>query len=174
MQCPKCQYTNVQLCSVAYDQGTVTATTTTKGQTNSQGTAGDQGHGIVRVQAQHSHHGEQTTVSRTAFAAQLAPPVNPIVLPLEVLGCLLVFLVAIIALNSIAPGLFRAVLGTPGWNGPGFQGLEHLTWAVIVASVVWAFFGFKKLPIHREKLIRWRKSWICGACGNQFVPESVG
>ena len=169
MQCPKCQSTDVQLCSVAYDQGTVTSSTTTTGQTYSRGTMMDlQGGGAIG-QAQHSHHGKQTTVSRTAFAEQVAPPVNPIALPLKILGCLLVFLVAINLLNLSVPGIVRAALGTSG-----FRGLEHLTWAAIVASGVWLFFGFKKLPRHKERLIRWRISWICGACGDQFVREPVG
>lgn len=169
MQCPKCQSTQVQLCSVAFDQGTITATATTKGQTYSYGTVADQGRGIVSGQARHDHHNEQTTVSQTAFAAQAAPPVNPIVLPLKFLAWLLVFLVAINLVNLAIPDIVRAALG---WSG--FHQLERLTWAAIIACAVWLFFGLRKLPTYKVKRSRWKKTWICNACANRFVPESIG
>lgn len=174
MQCPKCQSPNVQLCSVAYDQGTSTTTTKTTGTTYSQGHSMGTGAAVggVNFSGQHNTDLTHTSVQRTGFAERAGPPANPIVTPLKVLGGLIVFLVGIKLLNWVAPGVFRFFLGTSGWDGPGFSGLEHLTWWVIAAAAIWLFFSFRKLPSHRTNVERWRKSWICAACGDKFVPDA--
>lgn len=173
MQCPKCQSSHVQLCSVAYEQGTVTTTTRTTGTTRSQGhaigTGAAAGAGAV-VSSQHTTNQTHTGVQRSAFAERLASPANPIMAPLALVGVLIVFLVAITLLNRVAPGVFRFLLGTAGWSGPGFAGLQHLTWAVIAAAVIWLGFGVKKLPAHRAEVARWKKTWVCMACGSAFLP----
>lgn len=175
MQCPKCQSPNVQLCSVAYDQGTSTTTTRTTGTAYSSGTGTGTGAAVggAMYSGQHNIDETHTSVQRTGFAVRAGPPANPIVGPLKVLGGLIVFLVAIELLNSIFPGVFRFLLGTRGLGtGPGFYGLEHLTWWIIAAAVIWLIFSITKLPRHRANKARWKKSWICAACGDKFVPDA--
>lgn len=174
MQCPKCQSPNVQLCSVAYEQGTSRTTTKTTGTTYSQGHGMGTGAAVggVNFSGEHATRLTHTSTQRTAFAERAGPPGNPIVGPLQVLGSLIIFLGAIELINSIVPGVFRYLLGVRGVGGPGFQGLEHLTWWIIAAAVIWLIFSITKLPSHRANKKRWRKSWICAACGDKFVPDA--
>jgi hypothetical protein len=172
MQCPTCQSPNVQLCSVAYDQGTSTTTTKTTGTAYSRGTATGTGVAVggAMYSGQQSINETHTSVQRTAFAERAGPPVNPIVAPLKVLVGLIVFLGAIDIINAVFPDIVGYFLGTRARGGFGIEGLEHLTWWIIAAAVAWLIFGITKLPSHRANKARWRKSWICAACGNTFVP----
>jgi hypothetical protein len=173
VQCPTCQSPNVQLCSVAYDQGTSTTTTHTTGAAYSRGQATGTGAAVggAMYSGQHNIDQTHTSVQRTGFAVRAGPPANPIVRPLKTVGALIVFLAVIELIDSIAPGVFRFLIGSPG-SALDFRSLEHLTWWIIAAAVLWLIFRITKLPGHRANKARWRKSWICAACGSKFVPDA--
>jgi hypothetical protein len=128
--------------------------------------------GGAMYSGQHNIDETHTSVQRTGFAVRAGPPASPIVAPLKTLGGLIIFLGVIELINRMVPGVFRFLLGTPGFGEPGFRGLEHLTWWIIAAAVIWLIFSITKLPRHRANKARWRKSWICAACGDKFVPDA--
>ena len=145
MQCPKCQSTTTQLCSMAHEQGTTTTTThgTATGQSIGSSTQG--GFGV----AQHNIQTSSTSTTRTAFAQRAAPPNNWIAAPLTLL----------VMLGGIY-GILR--MGT----------LPPQNWLLLlmIPPAYW-LYRLIRSPKYREARARWETSWICAACGHIFVPE---
>lgn len=95
-----------------------------------------------------SYGGTQTTttVTRTAFAERAAPP-SPMIK-----GAL-----AGILFFGIAAALFDG-----GWSVAC-----GIVAALFVAFLAWRLIS---LPSYFRERKNWEASWICGACGNIFVP----
>lgn len=72
MQCPICQSNNVQKCSVAHEQGTITTRTSGVGTGQSTGHVAQGGFTTF----QHNHQVSSTSTATTAFAKRAAPPTH--------------------------------------------------------------------------------------------------
>jgi len=164
MECPKCHSHNAQLCSVAHEQGT--STTKTSGTATGQ-SIGSSTHGGFGV-AQHNFQTSSTSTTKSAFAQRAAPPTNWFV---------------VFILSSIACALFIVLVGFNLRNILGFishdiEGLAGPLWIVILLWLAVSLLGllrtYPKRQQYAEGKRRWRASWICGACGNLFVPETAG
>lgn len=164
MECPKCHSHNAQLCSVAHEQGTSTTKTsgTVTGQSIGSSTQG--GFGV----AQHNLQTSSTSTTKSAFAQRAAPPTN--------------WYFAFLA-SSVACGLFIVIVGfnlrsVLGFISHDIEGLARPIWLVILLWLAVSLFGlsrtYPKRQQYAEEKRRWRSSWICGACGNIFVPETAG
>ena len=160
MQCPSCESQNVVSCPIAYDQGTVHTKSTSEGSTFSQGNVMGTGAtvGSAMVSAQHSTRMTHNSVHRTAFAGRASPPSNPIWPPLKGISAAIGALIVLSLLDSVIP--------FPPWIGID-------AFAAILLCAVWAVFAFLRLPDYRARHEHWSKSWICGACGNIFVPKTA-
>ena len=147
VNCPSCESEDVYLCSTAYEQGTTRTTTTSKGTASTLGYSPGTGSGTAQTNVSTS----SSSVSRTAFAEQAAPPKSYL---------------AKMIMWAVGSLLAVWVLEQSSWSG-----LKHWAWISLVGAIVGTFFSFKNRPAYHEALARWQKSWICSRCGKKFVPE---
>lgn len=135
----KCQSPNVQRCDVAYDQGTSKTTTRTTGTAYSRGTATGTGAAVCGVTYSGQHNIDEThsSIQRTAFAERAAPPANPIVAPLRVLG--------IVMADPNDDGRLGLLVYC---SGPGFCDARGCTSAIVMATAQ----GSAGNAIHLSKL----------------------
>lgn len=153
MPCPKCQSGNVQLCAMAYEQGTSITTTrgTATGRTMGSWTQG--GFGV----ATHNVQTTSTSKTQTPFAKRAEPPTNWF---------------GVWAMNALGSGVAVVVVYF-------LHGLVKLFGVAEIVAVPWFLVSLAGLAItyprrgkYEEARKRWQASWICTACGNIFVPES--
>ncbi|MBN9556446.1 MAG: hypothetical protein J0I26_02835 [Alphaproteobacteria bacterium] len=136
-------------------------TSTSEGTTFSQGNVTGTGAtvGSATISGQHNTRVTHNSVHRTAFAGRASPPSNPIWPPLKGIAAAIGALIVLSLLDSVTP--------LPPWIGIA-------AFAAILLCAVWAAFAFLRLPDYRARHEHWSKSWICGACGNIFVPKTAG
>lgn len=147
MQCPGCGSTGCRRLEVIYDEGTASLDTTS----HTSGVAG----GVVGRHLAFGVGSASTTtsgVSRSRLAQIAAPPAAK-----PVLGWFIVGFIALVAFTFISFGSH--------W----LLDSSALALAILCAcAIVWAaWWNSTKLP---ELQRHWRSEWMCGACGQTFVP----
>lgn len=152
MQCPKCQSGNIQLCSMAYEQGTSTTTTQGTAVGHSMGASTQGGFGV----AQHNIRTSSTSTTRTPFAERAAPPKNwfgiwAAQVAISGVAAVLVF---------FAHSLIQVI---------GVLEIVFVPWLLI--SLIGVGLTYPKRYHYAEAQARWASSWICAACGSIFVPN---
>jgi hypothetical protein len=146
--CPNCESDDVYLCSTAYEQGTTHTKTKGRGTASTVGYSPGTGMGTAQTNVSTS----SSSVSRTAFAQKAAPPKS--YLPRMIIWAVLSLLAVVLTRSA-----------------PGF--IKDLAWLSLAGAAVATFFSFRHRPAYQEALARWQKSWICGRCGNKFIPEEA-
>jgi hypothetical protein len=164
MECPKCQSSNAQLCSVAHAQGTSTTKTSGTATGQSVGYSAGGGYGV----AQHNLQTSSTSTTKSAFAERAAPPTN---------------WYYVFVASSVACALFIVIVGFNLRSVLGFisHDIEGLAGPIWIGTLLWlavSLFGLSRTYPERQKYAeakrRWAASWICVACGNIFVPTTAG
>lgn len=152
MQCPKCQSGNVQLCSMAYEQGTTTTTTSGTATGHSMGSSTQGGFGV----AQHNIQTSSTGTTRTPFAKRAAPPTNWF---------------GIWATQAVTAGIGAVVVyfAHSLLQIIGVLEIVFVPWLLI--ALIGVALTYHKRQRYADAQARWRASWICVACGNKFVPN---
>lgn len=142
MQCPKCESQDVMRCSVAYAQGTTSASFT-----------GSDNHGSYYVRNQ------------TNFASHCAPPPEPsVVMWFFAGGFCLFWAIVVYALihfmgnnmgfvETMVEGVFALLLLLTLWFG----------WLFVKA--------ISAGPQYRAATAHWHKKWVCVRCGEIFIPK---
>lgn len=155
MQCPKCQSANVQLCSMAHEQGT--SITKTEGSAVGGGSVYSPQGGFATTS--HSTSLSSTSKTTTAFAQRAAPPKNWFghwlaqAIGSAIAAVVIYFLHGLIAFL----GVFEIVA---------------VPWLLV--SLVGLAITYPKREKYAENQSRWQASWICAACGSIFVPGESG
>lgn len=147
MQCPGCGSTSCRRLEVIYDEGTASLDTTS----HTSGVAD----GVVGRHLAFGVGSASTTtsgVSRSRLAQIAAPPAAK-----PVLGWFIFGFIALVAFTFISFGSH--------W----LLDSSALVLAILCAcAIVWAaWWNSTKLP---ELQRHWRSEWMCGACGQTFVP----
>lgn len=147
MQCPTCGSPTCRRLEVIYDEGTTNIDTTC----NTSGVAG----GFVGGHLAFGMGGANTTtsgVSRSRLAQIAAPPASK-----PVKGWFITGFIALVAFSFISFG--------DHWL------LDSVALAIAIlcaCTIVWAaWWNSARLPTLQQ---HWRIKWMCGACGQTFVP----
>lgn len=147
MQCPSCGSTSCRRLEVIYIEGTADIDTTSHTSAIAGGLVG--GHLAFGVGSANT---STAGMSQSRLARIAAPPAAK-----AVMGWFITGFVALVA--------FSIVSFATHWL---WDSIALLVAVLCACAIVWAaWWNSTKLPKLQS---RWRETWMCGACGESFIP----